>query len=127
MHGDLGACFARTVRNWEPGEYGQSQGEDSAKVQEMAANKRSRYTCTGCVQGIIFWTSVLHGPQPTINYWCNPITSPYPLHTHTHTPEKMLYGGPCNLRPLHLMILSILGPAISDTTLIFSIYMSLPF
>ncbi len=33
----------------------------------------------------------------------------------------LCYSGPCNLRPLHLTIPSILRPAISDTILIFSV------
>ena len=37
------------------------------------------------------------------------------------------YSGPCDLRPLHLTIPSILRPAISDTILIFSIQISLYF
>ncbi len=31
------------------------------------------------------------------------------------------YSGPCDLRPLHLTIPSILRPAISDTSLVFSV------
>ncbi len=38
-----------------------------------------------------------------------------------------LYSGPCNLRPLHFTIPSILRPAISDTILLFSIQISLYF
>ena len=37
------------------------------------------------------------------------------------------YSGPCDLRPLHFTIPSILRPAISDTILIFSIQISLYF
>ncbi len=40
---------------------------------------------------------------------------------------KGQYSGPCDLRPLHFTVPSILKPAISDTILIFSIQISLYF
>ncbi len=46
------------------------------------------------------------------------IQGPRPVNAYAFTFEHV-YSGPCNLRPLHLTIPSILRMAISDTTLSF--------